>query len=124
LHRVLRLLSKIRVDYDGRLGLNGSEDNGDCVSVSVGLRQAVEGDDNPEADAVEEEVGDGDPVLGRGPVAPPDHPHVLDADAEHDDDPGPEQTAVSTPGPEYEEKSATNTDSSIHDGVLDNDAGA
>jgi len=115
---------EICVDDDSRLlGGNCSEDNRDSVSVSVGLGEAVEGDDDPEADAVEDEVGDGDPVFGRGPVTPANNPHVFEADTEHENDPGNQKTAVSAQGSEYEKKRAADSESSVKDSVLDDDAG-
>lgn len=74
---------------------------------------------NCEHKQVEEKVGDGDPILQRGPVMRDHHPDVLEADDGGDDHPGYQHTMVPGMSPNYKQQSAYDSKKSIKNRILD-----
>merc|ERR1719474_617499 len=83
-----------------------------------------EGDDHQGDGGVEEQVGDGHPVLQARPVADEEDVEVLDAAAESDDNPEDEKAPVSHSRSNEQENGAENAEEGVEDTVLDDGADA
>ena len=83
-----------------------------------------EGEDDEEDGDVEDKVGDGDPVLERGPVMGDHNPHVLQAGENCDNHPSHKETLVPRIAPNNEKKSAENPKEGVENRVLDQGADA
>ena len=78
-----------------------------------------EGDDDEEDEGVEEEVGDGDPVLQRAPVVGDEHPDVLGAGEQGGDQPGEDEAGAAGVAAEDQQQRAHHAEQGVKHGVLD-----
>ena len=78
-----------------------------------------EGDDHQGDRGVEDQVGDGHPVLQACPVADDEDVEVLDAAAEGDQDPEDEEAAMPHSRPDEEEDGAKDPKEGVEDTMLD-----
>jgi len=116
----------------GRHGEEGLVDHHMCLgwvsswqllkSLHAHLRH--EGEDDEEDRNVEDEVGDGDPVLQRGPVMGHHNPHVFEAGEHCDNHPSDKEALVSSVAPNDEKEGAEDPEKGVKDGVLDEGADA
>merc|ERR1711978_500041 len=83
-----------------------------------------EGDDHQGDGGVEDEVGDGDPVLQARPVADEEDVEVLDAAAEGDENPEDEKAPVSHSRSNEQENGAEDAEEGVEDTILDDGADA
>merc|ERR1719150_2794972 len=83
-----------------------------------------EGDDHQGNDGVEDQVGDGHPVLQACPVADDEDVEVLDAAAKSDENPEDEKAPVSHSSSDEQEDGAENAEKGVEDTVLDDGADA
>ena len=83
-----------------------------------------EGEDDEEDGDVEDKVGDGDPVLERGPVMGDHNPHVLQAGENRDNHPSHKEALVPSISPNNKEESAEDPKEGVENGVLDERADA
>merc|ERR1712109_248626 len=83
-----------------------------------------EGDDHQGDRGVEEQLGDGHPVLQACPVADDEDVEVLDAAAEGDENPEDEKAPVSHSRSNEQENGAENAEEGVEDTVLDDGADA
>ena len=116
----------------GRHGEEGLVDNHMCLGwvSSWQLLQALhahlghEGEDDEEDGDVEDKVGDGDPVLQRGPVVGDHNPHILQAGEHRDNHPGDEEAIVPSVASDNQKQSTEDPKEGVKDGVLDERADA
>jgi len=78
-----------------------------------------EGEDDEEDGDVEDKVGDGDPVLQRGPVMGDHNPYVLQAGENRDNHPSHKEALVPSISPNNEEEGAENPKEGVENAVLD-----
>ena len=78
-----------------------------------------EGDDDEEDEGVEEEVGDGDPVLQRAPVVGDEHPDVLGAGEQGGDQPGEDEAGAAGVAAEDQKQRAHHAEQGVKHRVLD-----
>merc|ERR1719150_3439867 len=83
-----------------------------------------EGDDHQGNDGVEDQVGDGHPVLQACPVADEEDVEVLDAAAKSDENPEDEKAPVSHSRSDEQENGAEDAEEGVEDTVLDDGADA
>merc|ERR1711994_927774 len=83
-----------------------------------------EGDDHQGDRGVEQQVGDGHPVLQACPVADDEDVEVLDAAAKSDENPEDEKAPVSHSSSDEQEDGAENAEKGVEDTVLDDGADA
>jgi len=83
-----------------------------------------EGDDHQGDGGVEDQVGDGHPVLQACPVADEEDVEVLDAAAESDENPEDEKAPVSHSRSDEQENGAEDAEEGVEDTVLDDGADA
>merc|ERR1719150_1295744 len=83
-----------------------------------------EGDDHQGDGGVEQQVGDGHPVLQARPVADEEDVEVLDAAAESDENPEDEKAPVSHSSSNEQEEGAEDSEEGVEDTVLDDGADA
>merc|ERR1712223_1452700 len=83
-----------------------------------------EGDDHQGDRGVEDQVGDGHPVLQACPVADEEDVKVLDAAAQSDENPKDEKAPVSHSRSDEQENGAENAEEGVEDTVLDDGADA
>merc|ERR1719150_907251 len=83
-----------------------------------------EGDDHQGNGGVEDQVGDGHPVLQARPVADEEYVEVLDAAAESDENPEDEKAPVSHSRSDEQENGTEDPEEGVEDTVLDDGADA
>ena len=83
-----------------------------------------EGDDHQGDDGVEDQVGDGHPVLQACPVADEEDVEVLDAAAESDENPEDKKAPVSHSRSDEQENRTEDAEEGVEDTVLDDGADA
>merc|ERR1719150_3663326 len=83
-----------------------------------------EGDDHQGDGGVEDQVGDGHPVLQARPVADDEDVEVLDAAAKSDENPEDEKAPVSHSRSDEQENGAEDAEKGVEDAVLDDGADA
>merc|ERR1719150_763519 len=81
-----------------------------------------EGDDHQGDGGVEQQVGDGPPVLQACPVADEEYVEVLDAAAEGDENPEDEKAPVSHSRSDEQENGTEDAEEGVEDTVLDDGA--
>ena len=75
--------------------------------------------DDGEDQADEEDEGDGDPVLHRGPVVSEEDPDMFDGDEDREDTPGDQEAEAGLETADYQQHRAHQAEQSIEDGVLE-----
>merc|ERR1719189_3122615 len=91
----------------------------DNTAAGGGAALLREGDDHQGDDGVEEQVGDGHPVLQACPVADEENVEVLDAAAEGDENPEDEKAPVSHSRSDEQENGTEDAEEGVEDTVLD-----
>merc|ERR1719150_1545840 len=93
-------------------------------TAAAGATLLCEGDDHQGDGGVEQQVGDGHPVLQARPVADDEDIEGLDAAAESDENPEDEKAPVSHSRSDKQENGAENAEEGVEDTVLDDGADA
>merc|ERR1719474_1521130 len=96
----------------------------DNTATGGGGTLLCEGDDHQGDRGVEQQVGDGHPVLQACPVADDEDIEVLDAAAESDENPEDEKAPVSHSRSNEQENGAEDAKEGVEDTVLDDGADA
>merc|ERR1719189_2894642 len=96
----------------------------DNTAAGGGAALLGEGDDHQGDRGVEDQVGDGHPVLQACPVADDEDVEVLDAAAQSDENPEDEKAPVSHSRSDEQENGTENTEEGVEDTVLDDGADA